>query len=140
MRAVFGQAAHVSFCDDLRRMLLFCTAFGDSDSATKYLFSPAEDADPSMDIDPPDPIPDHIAPPASNAQAPVRQAPYNFCFVPESEYGCSKQFMCRNIMVLIHRGGSAVGSTLRSGAQGPGFEPGLFHDAHDVPVLCQLAV
>ncbi len=22
-----------------------------------------------------------------------------------------------------------------SGAQGPGFEPGLFHDAHDVPVL-----
>ena len=40
------------------------------------------------------------------------------------------------------RGGSTVGSTLRSGAQGPGFKPGLFHDAHasDVPVLCQLAV
>jgi hypothetical protein len=38
------------------------------------------------------------------------------------------------------RGGSAVGSTLRSGAQGPGFKPALFHDTHDVPVLCQLAV
>jgi hypothetical protein len=42
--------------------------------------------------------------------------------------------------VVYYRGGSAVGSTLSSGAQGPGFEPGLFHDAHDVPVHCQLAV
>ena len=25
-------------------------------------------------------------------------------------------------------------------AQGPGFEPGLFHDAHEVPVLCQSAI
>ncbi len=41
---------------------------------------------------------------------------------------------------LHNRGGSAVGSTLRSCAQGPGFEPCLYHDAHDVPVLCQLAV
>jgi hypothetical protein len=39
----------------------------------------------------------------------------------------------------LDRGGSTVGSTLRSCTQGPGFEPGLFHDAHDVPVLCQMA-
>ncbi len=44
------------------------------------------------------------------------------------------------IYFIVDRVGSTVGSTLCSCAQGPGFEPGLFHDAHDVPVLCQLAI
>ena len=45
-----------------------------------------------------------------------------------------------HVRIVYLPGGGAVGSTLSSGAQGPGFEPCLFHDAHDVPVLCQLAV
>ncbi len=48
--------------------------------------------------------------------------------------------MDMKVVLKLDRGGSAVGSTHRFGAQGPGFEPGHFHDAHDVPVLCQLAV
>ncbi len=34
-----------------------------------------------------------------------------------------------------NRASSAVGSVLRSGAQGPGFEPGLFYNAQYVPSL-----
>ncbi len=62
----------------------------------------------------------------------VAQSNLLFDLAPQA----NRQDICWNVLrAFTARAGSEVGSALRYGAQGPGFKPGLFHKAQNVPSL-----